>query len=102
MAKLACGLHRSQRSLFSPVMPTPTDTLSPSPACDTSVRFVRVLQRHDNGLVAFEFAIGWTELSVELVLPGPAFDQFCQNNQVRPWPADEPTEPHPDDEESAP
>jgi phenol/toluene 2-monooxygenase (NADH) P0/A0 len=33
--------------------------------------------------VAFEFAIGWPELSVDLLLPSAAFAEFCQRNQVQ-------------------
>ena len=40
--------------------------------CDVSRKFVRVLQRRGNGLVEFEFSIGWPELAVELMLPQPA------------------------------
>ncbi|MDD2545309.1 MAG: phenol hydroxylase subunit [Burkholderiaceae bacterium] len=59
--------------------PTATD-----PAlCDLSRRFVRVLQRRDNGLVEFEFSIGWSELVVELLLPQSAFEAFCEAQQVR-------------------
>ena len=60
-------------------LPT-TDTL---PAVDTSQRFVRVLERRADGLVSFEFAIGWPELAVELMLPAPAFEAFCANNKVQ-------------------
>jgi phenol hydroxylase P0 protein len=52
-------------------------------AVDTSRRFVRVIERRDDGLVAFEFAIGWPELSVELLLPAAAFAEFCERNQVQ-------------------
>lgn len=52
-------------------------------ACDVSRRFVRVLQIRGNGLVEFEFAIGWPELAVELMLPRPAFEAFCRANQVQ-------------------
>ena len=51
--------------------------------CDTSRRFVRVLDVRRDGLVAFEFAIGWPELSVELLLPNAAFAEFCSRNQVQ-------------------
>lgn len=56
------------------------DTL---PAVDTSRRFVRVTGRRADGLVAFEFAIGWPELSVDLLLPAPAFAEFCERNRVQ-------------------
>lgn len=59
--------------------PIPADTL---PACDTTRRFVRVIEERADGLVAFEFAIGWPELSVELLLPAAAFAEFCVTNRV--------------------
>ncbi|MBL8351480.1 MAG: phenol hydroxylase subunit [Burkholderiaceae bacterium] len=52
-------------------------------AVDTSRRFVRVTERRADGLVAFEFAIGWPELAVELLLPAAAFAEFCERNQVQ-------------------
>lgn len=60
------------------------DTAAEQPlAVDTSRRFVRVTERRGDGLVAFEFAIGWPELSVELLLPAAAFAEFCERNQVQ-------------------
>jgi len=50
---------------------------------DVTQKFVRVIDQRSDGLVAFEFAIGWPELSVELVLPRPAFEEFCATHQVR-------------------
>ena len=47
-------------------------------------KFVRVIERRADGFVAFEFAIGWPELSVELILPGPAFEAFCVREDVQP------------------
>lgn len=55
----------------------------PLPAVDTSQRFVRVTGQRPDGLVAFEFSIGWPELAVELLLPAPAFDEFCAANRVQ-------------------
>jgi phenol hydroxylase P0 protein len=49
---------------------------------DITRKFVRVLRRSDEGLVAFEFAIGWPDLAVELVLPEAAFDEFCALHRV--------------------
>ena len=66
-------------------MTTPNPATTPSndvPFCDTSLRYVRVLQRRADGLVSFEFSIGWPELAVELMLPTAAFDAFCDNNKV--------------------
>ena len=71
--------------------PNPLDC----PPCDVSKRFVRVLKRRGNGLVEFEFSIGWPELAVELMLPHQDFDAFCQKHQVRRLDAatPEPTSP---------
>lgn len=49
---------------------------------DTTRKFVRVIETRDNGMVEFEFAIGEPELFVELLLPGPAFAEFCAANAV--------------------
>ncbi len=51
--------------------------------CDTTQRFVLVLEERADGLVAFEFSIGWPELAVELLLPAPAFAEFCAANCVQ-------------------
>ena len=44
-------------------------------------RFVRVTGRH-KGIVAFDFAIGWPDISVELALPEALFAEFCSHNNV--------------------
>lgn len=49
---------------------------------DTTRKFVRVIETRDNGMVEFEFAIGEPELFVELLLPAPAFTEFCGANAV--------------------
>ena len=51
--------------------------------CDTTRRFVRVIEERADGLVAFEFAIGWPELAVELLLPAEAFAEFCVAQRVQ-------------------
>lgn len=51
--------------------------------CDPTLKFVRVTERRADGLVAFDFSIGWPELSVELLLPSAAFDAFCAAHRVR-------------------
>lgn len=53
------------------------------PDVDTRVRFVKLIEERADGLVAFEFAIGWPELAVELLLPAPAFAEFCAANRVQ-------------------
>ncbi|HUH88634.1 MAG TPA: phenol hydroxylase subunit [Pusillimonas sp.] len=52
------------------------------PPVDVSKRYVRVRNRLDNGLIEFDFAIGWPELNVELLLPPTAFNAFCAANKV--------------------
>lgn len=53
------------------------------PAVDTSLRYVRAIEHRADGLVSFEFSIGWPELAVELMLPQAAFEAFCANNRVQ-------------------
>lgn len=60
-------------------------TFEPPPV-DLSQRSVRVLGRRANGLVEFEFSIGWPELSVELLLTEPDFEAFCRTQQARRLP----------------
>jgi phenol/toluene 2-monooxygenase (NADH) P0/A0 len=45
-------------------------------------KFVRVLERHPNGFVKFEFAVGWPDLACELALPQALFDEFCAHHHV--------------------
>jgi phenol hydroxylase P0 protein len=46
-------------------------------------RWVRVTRETENGFVEFEFFVADTDLCVELILPAPAFKEFCTMNQVR-------------------
>ncbi len=50
---------------------------------DLANKYVCVREVRADGNVRFDFAIGWPELSVELVLPQAAFDEFCRRNDVR-------------------
>lgn len=60
------------------------DALTESQApVDVTRKFVRVTQVRGDGLVAFEFSIGWPELAAELVLPRAAFHEFCAKHQVQ-------------------
>lgn len=52
------------------------------PSAVTQRKFVRVTEKRANDLVAFEFSVGWPDLSVELVMPQPMFDDFCARHQV--------------------
>lgn len=64
----------------------PTD----QPAIDVSRKFVRLIERREDGFVEFEFAIGEPELCAEMLLPAPAFEAFCRNNAVIELAAREP------------
>lgn len=66
---------------------TDTDHADALPTVDTARKFVKLLETRADGLVAFEFAIGWPELSVELLLPQQAFDEFCTTHRVQRLPA---------------
>jgi phenol hydroxylase P0 protein len=46
-------------------------------------RWVRVIRETENSFVEFEFFVGDMDLCVELILPLPAFKEFCENNRVR-------------------
>jgi len=64
-----------------------TSEFLPEPVvCDIARKYVRVTQVREDGLVMFEFSIGWPEQMVELVLPQPAFDEFCAAHQVQHLP----------------
>jgi phenol hydroxylase P0 protein len=53
-----------------------------SSVADTLPRYVRIKEITDNDLVEFDFAIGEPDLFVELILPKPAFDDFCIKQKV--------------------
>ena len=60
-----------------PVLDFPTQPPPPS------VCWVRVTRRRPDGFVEFDFAIGDPDLSVDLILPSAAFDEFCTVNRVQ-------------------
>jgi phenol hydroxylase P0 protein len=53
---------------------------------------IKVLRTRRNLFVEFEFQWGDPDLAVELVLPYPAFREFCTEHQSRILPADAETE----------
>lgn len=71
-------------------MSTVTPESKPSGGIDALVtdeatlgrRYVRVTSREPNGIVAFEFSVGWPDMSVELALPEESFNAFCLKNKV--------------------
>ena len=56
---------------------------TPSTPFDRLPRYVRVRSDEAATFVEFDFAIGTPDLYVELVMPRPAFAQFCQANRVQ-------------------
>lgn len=61
---------------------SPPTAVPDAVACDLSRKFVRVLRESADGLVAFEFAIGWPDLAVELAMPRAMFEEFCIRQRV--------------------
>jgi phenol hydroxylase P0 protein len=55
----------------------------PGSTFDQMPRYVRVRSAPEDAFVEFDFAIGYPELFVELVLPHRAFKQFCEVNHVQ-------------------
>lgn len=55
----------------------------PKLTADVRRKYVRVKDVGADGNVRFDFAIGWPDLSVELVLPKAAFEEFCSRNDVQ-------------------
>ena len=60
-------MHKSSTESAAPV----------SDSFDPSVKWVRVTGINHQGFVEFEFAVGWAELCVELMLRPDAFTEFC-------------------------
>ncbi len=76
-ADLAEAGSRDTAHTAAPALDQALAPLGPQPR-----KFVRVIEHHANGLVKFEFAVGWPDLSCELALPAPLFDAFCSDNHV--------------------
>lgn len=49
---------------------------------DTSKRFVRLIEKREDGFVEFEFAVGEPEIFAEMMLAEKDFIIFCQDQQV--------------------
>lgn len=48
----------------------------------TMISFVRVTGIRNGTFVEFEFALGDRDLSVELIMPFAAFDEFCRRQEA--------------------
>ena len=68
--------------LDDPAIPSASPPVPDAGGVDLSRKFVRVLRTSAEGMVAFEFAIGWPDLAVELAMPRDLFEQFCHKHQV--------------------
>ena len=64
-----------------PARPASLDDLN-TDAATLARRYVRVLSHQPNGVVMFEFSVGWPDMSVELALPEAQFKEFCSKNHV--------------------
>ena len=69
--------------LRCPERPT-HNAMSSTNEFNPSKKYVRIIETHANGLVAFEFAVGEPELFVELLMASQAFDAFCAMHGVTP------------------
>lgn len=58
--------------------------MTPTPAFNPQRKFVRIIETHDNGLTAFEFAVGEPGLFVEMLMPQAPFEDFCALHGVTP------------------
>ncbi len=52
------------------------------PNVNTNKRWVRILRKTENDFIEFEFFVADKDLFVELILPEPAFKDFCASNRV--------------------
>jgi phenol hydroxylase P0 protein len=55
----------------------------PTLIADLARKYVCIKDVAADGSVRFDFAIGFPDLSVELVMPKAAFDEFCLRNDVQ-------------------
>ena len=65
-----------------PPVPTPGLDAINTDEATLARRYVRITNRAENGIVAFEFSVGWPDMSVELALPEPQFNEFCSTHNV--------------------
>jgi phenol hydroxylase P0 protein len=59
---------------------TPELTVNPTDSTRAPTCFVRVTGEQAGRFVEFEFAVGDPELSIEMILPFHAFDEFCERH----------------------
>jgi len=49
---------------------------------DLDKKYVRLVERRADGMVAFEFSLADPDLYVEMLLPADAYEAFCRENKV--------------------
>ncbi len=50
---------------------------------DLTRRCVRITRTRENDLIEFDFFIGDPDVSVEMIMPRPALEEFCRIHQVQ-------------------
>ena len=48
----------------------------------TSLHYVRVTGKRDDGFVEFDFSVGQPEVALEMVLKQQDFEKFCEEQKV--------------------
>lgn len=72
---------------------------APKEQFDTSLHYVRVTDKRDDGFVEFEFSVGQPEVALEMVLKQQDFEKFCEEQKVTFL--DEEAAPSDDEEKNA-
>ena len=72
---------------------------APKEQIDTSLHYVRVTGKRDDGFVEFEFSVGQPEVALEMVLKQQDFEKFCEEQKVTFL--DEEAAPSDDEEKNA-
>ena len=55
---------------------------APKEQFDTSLHYVRVTGKRDDGFVEFDFSVGQPEVALEMVLKQQDFEKFCEEQKV--------------------
>jgi phenol hydroxylase P0 protein len=55
------------------------EAMTPRP---TEQAYVSITNRRQDGFVEFDFSFGDADLYIEMILPEPAFREFCETNSV--------------------
>lgn len=55
---------------------------APKEQFDTTLHYVRVTGKRDDGFVEFDFSVGQPEVALEMVLKQQDFEKFCAEQNV--------------------